>query len=217
MNDKIRLSVFGNFENYSTNNVENYIKLINYFSSNGYKTSTAIELQVNKETGAAVQRIMPLFISDNEDCTIEFQSERINITLDIETGIDINQTKERFNTKALNIFVKLCSEFDLKLNRLALNYYISVEDNFDINSYKLSDEITEELKEVTVRNRTVRKIENENINIVIQRSNKNGVNRVIYDINTEGNNTDYRFCKEDVIKWWDTFLQIVKEINKGMK
>lgn len=46
MNNAIRFSIFGDFEKFSTNNLDSYMKMIDFFGKRGYKPATANELQL---------------------------------------------------------------------------------------------------------------------------------------------------------------------------
>ena len=57
----IRFSLFGNYEKFSTNNLDNYLKLIDFFGKRGYRPSTTNELQLQPNIQSRVL-IMPVFL-----------------------------------------------------------------------------------------------------------------------------------------------------------
>ena len=60
MQSMIRFSLFGNYERFSTNNLDTYMKLIDFFGRKGYKPATANELQL-QPNGQSRVLVMPVF------------------------------------------------------------------------------------------------------------------------------------------------------------
>lgn len=76
MQSMIRFSLFGNYEKFSTNNLDAYMKLIEFFGKRGYKPATANELQL-QPNGQSRVLVMPVFLND-AGAVVEITSNRIN-------------------------------------------------------------------------------------------------------------------------------------------
>ena len=76
MQSMIRFSLFGNYEKFSTSNLDYYLKLIDYFGKRGYRPSTTNELQL-QPNGQARVLIMPVFLNES-NAVVEITSGRIN-------------------------------------------------------------------------------------------------------------------------------------------
>ena len=92
MQSMIRFSLFGNYERFSTNNLDSYIRLIEFFGKRGYKPSTANELQL-QPNGQARVLTMPNFLNET-GATVEITSNRINFQKDIHDVVEIGTLGE---------------------------------------------------------------------------------------------------------------------------
>lgn len=119
MQSMIRFSLFGNYEKFSTNNLDNYLKLIDFFGKRGYRPSTTNELQLQPNIQSRVL-IMPVFLNES-NAVVEITSGRINFQKNSDNIITIETLKEDFENEfsdLLNIFV---SDMSIISNRVALN------------------------------------------------------------------------------------------------
>ncbi len=83
MQSIIRFSLFGNFERFSTSNLDSYMKLIEFFGKRGYRPATANELQL-QPNGQSRVIVMPVFLNET-GAIIEMSSNRINFQKNIVT------------------------------------------------------------------------------------------------------------------------------------
>ena len=82
MQSMIRFSLFGNYEKFSTNNLDAYMKLIEFFGKRGYKPATANELQL-QPNGQSRVLVMPVFLND-AGAVVEITSNRINFQKNLD-------------------------------------------------------------------------------------------------------------------------------------
>lgn len=91
MQSIIRFSLFGNFERFSTSNLDSYMKLIEFFGKRGYRPATANELQL-QPNGQSRVIVMPVFLNET-GAIIEMSSNRINFQKNIVTVQDTHYPK----------------------------------------------------------------------------------------------------------------------------
>ena len=119
MQSMIRFSLFGNYERFSTNNLDSYIRLIEFFGKRGYKPSTANELQL-QPNGQARVLTMPNFLNET-GATVEITSNRINFQKDINDVVEIGTLGEEFENEFLELLDALIADMSITSNRVALN------------------------------------------------------------------------------------------------
>lgn len=97
----IRFSLFGNYEKFSTSNLDAYMKLIEFFGRKGYKPATANELQL-QPNGQSRVLVMPIFLNET-GAVVEITSDRINFVKNTNSVVGIGALKEEFSNEFLEI------------------------------------------------------------------------------------------------------------------
>lgn len=217
MESLIRFSLFGNYERFSTNNLDTYMKLIDFFGRKGYKPATANELQL-QPNGQSRVLVMPIFLND-AGAIVEISSNRINFQKNSEDISKIKELQEKF----ANDFSELIGEFTknmaIEANRVALNCDILKEEmmlNMPTQSTYYDDA---NKTEMSVRNVARRKIENEESNIIIEKyvTMQGGFTKYSYDINSIGENQMMRFDSDNIMSMCSAYIDIAIDIEKGLK
>ncbi|WP_461811265.1 hypothetical protein [Faecalimonas sp.] len=217
MESLIRFSLFGNYERFSTNNLDAYMKLIDFFGRKGYKPATANELQL-QPNGQSRVLVMPIFLND-AGAIVEISSNRINFQKNSEDISKIKELQEKF----ANDFSELIGEFTknmaIEANRVALNCDILKEEmmlNMPTQSTYYDDA---NKTEMSVRNVARRKIENEESNIIIEKyvTMQGGFTKYSYDINSIGENQIMRFDSDNIMSMCSAYIDIAIDIEKGLK
>lgn len=217
MESLIRFSLFGNYERFSTNNLDAYMKLIDFFGRKGYKPATANELQL-QPNGQSRVLVMPIFLND-AGAIVEISSNRINFQKNSEDISKIKELQEKF----ANDFSELIGEFTknmaIEANRVALNCDILKEEmmlNMPTQSTYYDDA---NKTEMSVRNVARRKIENEESNIIIEKyvTMQGGFTKYSYDINSIGENQMMRFDSDNIMSMCSAYIDIAIDIEKGLK
>lgn len=217
MESMIRFSLFGNYEKFSTNNLEYYLKLIDFFGKKGYKPSTTNELQLQPNAQPRVL-IMPVFLNES-NAIVEITSGRINFQKNSDNIITIETLKEDFENEfsdLLNIFV---SDMSILSNRVALNCDI-FEADISAEMPTPSKYFDDENKtEMSVRNVARKEVENEETNIILEKyvAKQGGFTKYSYDINSIGENQVIRFNNNNIKKMYEAYISIAIEIEKGLK
>lgn len=213
----IRFSLFGNYENFSTSNLDAYMKLIQFFGNKGYKPATANELQV-QPNGQVRMLVMPVFLNES-GATVEITSTRINFQKAVNDVVGIELLSEKFDSEFLNLLDIFINEVSIVSNRVALNCDI------------LSEEITVEMPtqstyfdnknktEMSVRNASRKEVEKEESNIIIEKytTTQGGFTKYSYDINSIAENQEVRFKSSNIKKMYKAYIEIAIEIEKGLK
>lgn len=217
MESLIRFSLFGNYERFSTNNLDAYMKLIDFFGRKGYKPATANELQL-QPNGQSRVLVMPIFLND-AGAIVEISSNCINFQKNSEDISKIKELQEKF----ANDFSELIGEFTknmaIEANRVALNCDILKEEmmlNMPTQSTYYDDA---NKTEMSVRNVARRKIENEESNIIIEKyvTMQGGFTKYSYDINSIGENQMMRFDSDNIMSMCSAYIDIAIDIEKGLK
>ena len=217
MQSMIRFSIFGNFEKFNTNNTATYLKLINFFSSKGYKPYTANELQL-QSNGQSRVLIMPSFFNEF-GAIVEITSSRINFTKNIDSIFEIARLKEEFEKEFINLIDDFVSDMSINSNRVALNCDIlesTISEEMPIQSTYF-DNINR--TEMSVRNVALKEVENEESNIIIEKyiDSRRRFTKYSYDINSIGENQVLRFNNSNIKKMYEAYISIAGEIEKGLK
>lgn len=217
MESLIRFSLFGNYERFSTNNLDAYMKLIDFFGRKGYKPATANELQL-QPNGQSRVLVMPIFLND-AGAIVEISSNRINFQKNSEDISKIKELQEKF----ANDFSELIGEFTknmaIEANRVALNCDI-LKEGMMLNMPTQSTYYDDANKtEMSVRNVARRKIENEESNIIIEKyvTMQGGFTKYSYDINSIGENQMMRFDSDNIMSMCSAYIDIAIDIEKGLK
>ena len=119
MQSMIRFSLFGNFEKFNTNNLDYYLKLIDFFGKRGYKPATTNELQL-QPNGQSRVLIMPIFLNES-GAVVEITSSRINFSKNSNNIFEIEMLKEDFENEFLDLLCTFTSSMSIASNRVALN------------------------------------------------------------------------------------------------
>lgn len=220
MQNMIQLSLFGDYEKYSTDNFDSYKKLIDFFGDKEYKPATINELQL-QPNGQVRVIVMPEFL-DETGTIIDISSNRINFQKNVdcediicESRIDeLNQVFQNEFSDLLNLFL---DEFSIKSNRIALNCGIIEKDtkhNILIQS-DFFDDINK--TEMLLKNATRKEIEKEETNITLEKYTTQGFIKYFYDINSLAENQVYRFSKNNIQKIFNEYINTAITIEKGLK
>lgn len=217
MQSMIRFSLIGNYERFSTNNLEAYMKLIEFFGRRGYKAATANELQL-QPNGQSRVLIMPVFLND-AGAIVEIASNRINFQKNIDNALKIEELKEKFTTDFSELIDAFVNNMLIEANRVALNCDILKEDTtLEMPTQSIYYD-TANKTEMSVRNVARKKVENEESNIIIEKfvTVVGGFTKFSYDINSIGENQSMRFNYENIMSMYKAYIDIALEIEKGMK
>lgn len=218
MQSMIRFSVFGDFEKFSTSNLDIYMRMIDFFGKRGYKPATANELQL-QPNGQSRVLIMPVFWGEM-GVTVEISSNRINFQKSVEQlSGGIGNLIELFSNELYDLMGIFCSDMRIVANRVALNCDIvnnSVEETMPTQSSYYDNA---NKTEMSVRNVARKIVENEDSNIIIEKyvTSQGGFTKYSYDINSIAENTTFRFKSDDIQKLYKAYAEIAKEIEKGLK
>ena len=167
MQNMIRLSLFGNYEKFSTSNLDYYLKLIDCFGKRGYRPSTTNELQL-QPNGQARVLIMPVFLNDS-NAVVEITSSRINFQKNSDNIVEIEMLKEEFENEFSDLIENFITNMSISANRVALNCDIFVN---NIISEMPTQSIyfdNANKTEMSVRNVARKEVENEESNIIIEK------------------------------------------------
>lgn len=217
MQSMIRFSIFGNYERFSTNNLDVYMKLIEFFGRKGYKPSTANELQLQPD-GQSRVLIMPVFLHDME-ANVEITSSRINFQKNIYSTVGVNELKDKFIDEFSELIVEFVKELSIEAKRVALNCDILKEEitnNMPTQSSYYDDA---NKTEMSVRNVARNIIEGEESNIIIEKyvTTQGNFTKYSYDINSIAENQAIRFDFNNIMSMYKAYIDIAIEIEKGLK
>lgn len=217
MQSMIRFSLFGNYERFSTNNFEAYMKLIEFFGRKGYKPATANELQL-QSNGQPRVLVMPVFLNDT-GAVVEITSNRINFQKNIDDVSEIEKLKDDFANDFLELMETFINYMVIEANRVALNCDILKEDTKSEMPTQSTYYDTANKTEMSVRNVARKKVENEESNIIIEKyvTIPGGFTKYSYDINSIGENQVTRFNNDNIISMYKAYIDIAVEIEKGLK
>ncbi len=217
MQNRICFSLFGNYEKFSTENIENYMKLIPFFANRGFKPSTGNELQV-LPNGQVKMIIMPTFINEL-GVSVEIMTERLNIQKVINSDVDCNKLSSYFFSEISDILFEFVKEFNVAANRIAINCNIFKNEEL-VNPICVSDYFDDKIiTENTNRNVARQIVDEEDVNVIIEKyaDNRKKVMKYTYDINTVPENTKVRFEYSNIRGYFEKFIEIMLDLEKGMK
>ena len=217
MQSMISFSLFGNFEKFSTNNLDYYLKLIDFFGKRGYKPATANELQLQPD-GQSKVLIMPVFLNES-GAVVEITSSRINFNKNSNNIVKIEMLKEDFENECLDLLSAFMSSMSIVSNRLALNCNI-LKTDISVEMPTQSTYFDNANKtEMSVRNVARKEVEKEESNVIIEKyvTIQGGFTKYLYDINTIGENQTFRFNNSNIKKMYEAYMSIAIEIEKGLK
>lgn len=213
----IRFSLFGNYENFNTNNLDAYMKLIQFFGNKGYRPATTNELQM-QPNGQVRMLVMPVF-SNESGATVEITSTRINFQKVVNDVVKIESLSEKFDSEFSKLLDMFINEASIVSNRVALNC--------NIESEKMTVEMPTQSTyfdninktEMSVRNASRKEVEKEESNIIIEKytTTQGGFTKYSYDINSIAENQEMRFKSSNIKKMYKAYLDIAIEIEKGLK
>lgn len=217
MQSTIRFSIFGNYEKFSTNNLDSYMKLIDFFGKKGYKPATANELQL-QPNGQARVIIMPVFLNET-GAVIEISSNRINFQKNIINMTLIEALNQEFVNEFSDLLDVFIVDFSIVSNRVALNCDILKEETTSKMQIQSSFFDDVNLTEMSMRNAARKDVENEESNIIIDKyvTNQAGFTKYSYDINSIGENQGMRFNDSNIMKMYEAYINIALQIEKGLK
>lgn len=217
MQSMIRFSLFGNFEEFNTNNLDSYLKLINFFRERGYKPATANELQL-QSNGQSRVLIMPIFLNES-DAVVEIISNRINFRKNSNNIFEIEMLRKDFENEFLDLLCAFTSSMSITSNRVALNCDI-LKSDISVEMPTQSTYFDNANKtEMSVRNVARKEVEKEESNVIIEKyvTRQRGFTKYSYDINSIGENTVLRFNNSNIKKMYEAYISIAIEIEKGLK
>lgn len=217
MQSVIRFSLFGNYERFSTSNLDSYMKLIEFFGKRGYRPATANELQL-QPNGQTRVIVMPVFLNET-GAVIEMTSNRINFQKNINNIIKIDTLNQEFSNEFANLLDTFITEFSIMSNRLALNCDILKEDTILEMPIQSSFFDNVNKTEMTMRNAARKEVEKEESNIIIEKyvTIQGGFTKYSYDINSIGENQVIRFNDSNIKKMYEAYIDIALQIEKGLK
>ena len=217
MQSMISFSLFGNFEKFSTNNLDYYLKLIDFFGKRGYKPATANELQL-QPNGQSKVLIMPVFLNES-GAVVEITSSRINFNKNSNNIVKIEMLKEDFENEYLDLLSAFTSSMSIASNRLALNCNILKTDISAEMPTQSTYFDNANKTEMSVRNVARKEVEKEESNVIIEKyvTIQGGFTKYLYDINTIGENQTFRFNNSNIMKMYEAYMSIAIEIEKGLK
>lgn len=217
MQSMIRFSLFGNFEKFSTNNLDSYLKLIDFFRKRGYKPATTNELQL-QPNGQSRVLIMPVFLNDS-GAVVEITSNRINFQKNSNDVAGIETLKEDFENEFSDLLDAFTAGMSIASNRVALNCDIlradvSLEMPMQSTYFDNANKT-----EMSVRNVARKEVEKEESNVIIEKfvTTQGGFTKYSYDINSIGENQAIRFNSSNIRKMYEAYIIIASEIEKGLK
>ena len=217
MQSMIRFSLFGNFEKFNTNNLDYYLKLIDFFGKRGYKPATTNELQL-QPNGQSRVLIMPIFLNES-GAVVEITSSRINFSKNSNTIFEIEMLKEDFENEFLDLLCTFTSSMSIASNRVALNCDI-LKPDVSVEMPTQSTYFDNANKtEMSVRNVARKEVEKEESNAIIEKyvTTQGGFTKYSYDINSIGENQVLRFNNSNIKKMYAAYISIAIEIEKGLK
>lgn len=217
MQSMIRFSLFGNFEKFNTNNLDYYLKLIDFFGKRGYKPATTNELQL-QSNGQSRVLIMPIFLNESSS-VVEITSSRINFSKNSNNIFEIERLKDDFENEFLDLLCTFTSSMSIASNRVALNCDI-LKPNVSVEMPTQSTYFDNANKtEMSVRNVARKEVEKEESNIIIEKyvTTQGGFTKYSYDINSIGENQVLRFNNSNIKKMYEAYISIAIEIEKGLK
>lgn len=217
MQSKIRFSLFGNYEKFSTNNLDSYMKLIDFFGKKGYNPSTTNELQL-QPTGQVKILVMPVFLNET-GAAIEITSNRINFHKNINDIVKIEVLNEAFTNEFSNLLDKFIANMSIVSNRLALNCDILKKETILEIPTQSSYFDSANKTEMSIRNAARKEVEKEESNIIIEKyvTAQGGFTKYSYDINSIGENQVNRFNNSNIKNMYRAYINIAIEIEKGLK
>lgn len=217
MQSMIRFSLFGNFEKFNTNNLDSYLKLIDFFGKRGYKPATANELQL-QSNGQSRVLIMPIFLNES-GAVVEITSNRINFSKNSNNIFEIEMLREDFENEFLDLLCAFTSGMSIASNRVALNCDI-LKPDISVEMPTQSTYFDNANKtEMSVRNVARKEVEKEESNVIIEKyvTTQGGFTKYSYDINSIGENQVLRFNNSNIKKMYEAYISIAIEIEKGLK
>lgn len=217
MQSMIRFSLFGNFEKFNTNNLDYYLKLIDFFGKRGYKPATTNELQL-QPNGQSRVLIMPIFLNES-GAVVEITSSRINFSKNSNNIFEIEMLKEDFENEFLDLLCTFTSSMSIASNRVALNCDI-LKPDVSVEMPTQSTYFDNANKtEMSVRNVARKEVEKEESNVIIEKyvTTQGGFTKYSYDINSIGENQVLRFNNSNIKKMYAAYISIAIEIEKGLK
>ena len=217
MQSMIRFSLFGNFEKFNTNNLDYYLKLIDFFGKRGYKPATTNELQL-QPNGQSRVLIMPIFLNES-GAVVEITSSRINFSKNSNNIFEIFLLKEGFENEFLDLLCTFTSSMSIASNRVALNCDI-LKPDVSVEMPTQSTYFDNANKtEMSVRNVARKEVEKEESNVIIEKyvTTQGGFTKYSYDINSIGENQVLRFNNSNIKKMYAAYISIAIEIEKGLK
>ena len=217
MQSMIMFSLFGNFEKFNTNNLDYYLKLIDFFGKRGYKPATTNELQL-QPNGQSRVLIMPIFLNES-GAVVEITSSRINFSKNSNNIFEIEMLKEDFENEFLDLLCTFTSSMSIASNRVALNCDI-LKPDVSVEMPTQSTYFDNANKtEMSVRNVARKEVEKEESNVIIEKyvTTQGGFTKYSYDINSIGENQVLRFNNSNIKKMYAAYISIAIEIEKGLK
>lgn len=217
MRSVIRFSLFGNYEQYGTENIDIYMKMIDFFGKKGYKPSTSTELLLNPE-GQTKAMIMPKFSNDNS-IEIEMTSNRINFQKTVNVSNTVEQLNDYFKSEVLELMFSFVENFGIVAKRIALNCEILrkgvCSDKMTVSSYY---DDTDKI-EMSLRNVGRKIIKDEETNIIIEKdiNTLEDTERYVFDINSVAQNQKNRFDNTNMKLMYDSYVEVALQVEKGMK
>ncbi|GEM_PF-3761460 len=210
MKNFIQFSAFGNYEAFTTSNVEKYMGLIQFFNTRGYKPMTANELKL-LPNGQAQVFVMPTF-HKGADFNIDITTSRINFSLSsMET---IQNLFELFNSEMKELIADFTTKFEVVSNRLAINCNVetSLQDNEEINEIDIENT---HKTESHLRQCFRGNINNEECNIIVEKNNVilANITQYAYDVNTIAENASFRFKDQAFLTMLDAMGNMVLSIK----
>lgn len=217
MQSMIRFSLFGNYEKFSTNNLDAYMKLIGFFGNRGYKPATANELQL-QPNGQSRVLVMPVFLND-AGAVVEITSNRINFQKNLDNIQKIEKLEKDFTNDFSELMETFVNLMMIEANRVALNCDILKEDTMSEMPTQSTYYDTANKTEMSVRNVARKKVENEESNIIVEKyvTTLGNFTKYSYDINSIGENQAMRFNNDNIVSMYKAYIEIAVEIEKGLK
>lgn len=216
MYSMIRFSLFGNYEKFGTNNLDMYMKLIEFFGRKEYRPATANELQL-QPNGQAKVLVMPVFLNET-GAVVEITSTRINFTKKTNSTVNIETLKEEFLKEFSDWMSGFINDMSIVANRVAMNCEILTEDITLEMPTQSSYYDNLNKTEMSVRNVARKKVENEESNIIIEKyvNTQSKFTKYSYDINSIAENQMIRFGN-NIREIYNAYIDIAIEIEKGLK
>jgi len=205
-----QVSVFGDFERFSTSNADTYIKLIQFFNQRGYKPSAINTFKVDLN-GSLANIIMPVFLRENQ-YIVEFLGDRINFKQMSLENDEIKISNRIFLNNVKSLFLEALRTFGILSNRLSLICKEECVCKDEVKEAAML--IGEPAVEQTIRTLVKKEIAGESCNIIKESiyDLKNHTQTNIYDYNTIFENGDLRFHADNVGKIFESFYDILQEM-----